>query len=147
PDRPRGRSAWENRARRPLRRGREGVRQREPAEKKPPSLRVPKRRSPSPALPSPAREGGLGWENWIASPCASLRARNDKVPPSELHLRRFLRASACREFRHRLVAGENRFRPDDGRKRAQRRIIRAHCLDVIAPRHRDAVLGAFELRL
>ena len=51
------------------------------------------------------------------------------------------------ELSHRLVAGENSLRPEQGREGAQRRIVDQHRVDIVAARHRNAILGAFELRL
>ena len=75
------------------------------------------------------------------------RAPRPRNARSELHLRRRLRAFVGGEFRHRLVAAEDGLRPEHGREGAQRRVIGPHRLDIVAPRDRDAVLGAFELRL
>src|SRR5271169_4237466 len=71
----------------------------------------------------------------------------DVLHLSELHLRRRLRTLVRSEFRHRLFPGEHRLRPEHGRKGAQRRIKGAHRVDVIAPRNRNTILRAFELRL
>src|SRR5262249_7533834 len=67
--------------------------------------------------------------------------------PSELDLRVAPDVLGDREFRHRLAARVERLRPEHARNGAQLGVVDAHRLDVVAPRHRDAVLGAFELRL
>src|SRR4029079_4591024 len=66
---------------------------------------------------------------------------------SELDLRWRLRCVACGKFRHWLVAAGRRRSPDHARKGTQLSIVGAHRLDIVAPRHRDAVLGPFKLRL
>src|SRR5262245_50595195 len=70
-----------------------------------------------------------------------------RIEPLELHLRVALGILADGELLHRLVALVERRRPDHAGKGAQFGVVGAHRLDVVAPRHRDAVLGALELRL
>ena len=65
----------------------------------------------------------------------------------ELHLRRALGLFGDGERLHRLVAFVERARPDHAGKRLELGVVGLHRLDVVAPRDRDAVLGAFELRL
>src|SRR5471032_1591558 len=66
---------------------------------------------------------------------------------SELDGRRRLGGIAGRELRHRLVRTEGGHRPQHARERLEFGVVGAHGLDVVAARHGDAVLGAFELRL
>ena len=66
---------------------------------------------------------------------------------SELHLRRRLRTLDRGELRHRLVAAEECRGPQQAGEGLELGVVGAHRLDVVAPRDRDAVLGAFELRL
>src|SRR6476660_1242850 len=66
---------------------------------------------------------------------------------SEFHLRRFVRTFARREFRHRLVTAEERIGPYDSGECAKLGVIRTHGLDVVAARNRNAIFGAFQLRL
>src|SRR5260370_1276076 len=48
----------------------------------------------------------------------------------KLHLRRLLRTLDRSEFNHRLVSGEKRFRPEEGRESAQGRFFNPHPIDV-----------------
>src|SRR5262249_59342030 len=66
---------------------------------------------------------------------------------SELYRRRPARFLRDREGLHWLLAAVERVGPDHAGKRPELGVVHAHRLDVVAPRHRDAVLGAFELRL
>src|SRR6516165_2515808 len=81
-----------------------------------------------------------------ASP-ARTQACRFTIAPLELHLRRRCRTGSCGEFRHWFFAREGRFCPDDCRECPQRRVKGAYRVDIIAPCHRNAVLGPFELRL
>ncbi len=65
----------------------------------------------------------------------------------EIDLRRLHLLLGDGERLHRLVAAIENVRPDDAGESSQLGVIDAHCFDVVAPRNRDAVLGAFELRL
>ena len=66
---------------------------------------------------------------------------------SEFYLRGLAGIFARCEFRHRLIGAEECIGPNDTGERPQLRIVEAYRLDVVAPGNRDAVLGAFELRL
>ncbi len=66
---------------------------------------------------------------------------------SEFHLRRRLHVLGHCERLHRLVVLVKRGGPDHAGKGAQLRVVLPHRLDVVAARHCDAVLRAFELRL
>src|SRR5437879_12044785 len=65
----------------------------------------------------------------------------------ELDLRRTLGLFGDGEGLHRLVAFIERARPDHARKGLELGIVCLHRPDVVAPSDRDAVFGAFELRL
>src|SRR5882724_10725862 len=65
----------------------------------------------------------------------------------ELDLRRALGLFGDGERLHRLVGLVERARPDHAGKRLEFGVVGLHRLDVVAPRDRNAVLGAFELRL
>src|SRR5262245_6711534 len=91
--------------------------------------------------------------NHAANHAAAHSAARDHARPGaridalELHLRIALGFLADGEFLHRLAALVERRGPDHARKRAQLGVVGTHRLDVVAARHRDAVLGALELRL
>src|SRR5688572_23531794 len=68
---------------------------------------------------------------------------NESFP--ELHLRRLLRVLVGGELGHRLAAADHG--PDLAGEGPDLGVVGAHRLDVVAPRHGDAVLGAFELAL
>src|SRR5262245_12634539 len=70
-----------------------------------------------------------------------------RIGRSELHLRRPGHVLGHREGLHRLFAPVQRRGPDHARERAQLRVVLPHRVDVVAPRHRDAILRALELRL
>src|SRR5262249_5466846 len=80
-------------------------------------------------------------------PCRMARIAVCAMARSELHRRRPARFLRDREGLHRLLAAVERVGPDHAGKRPELGVVHAHRLDVVAPRHRDAVLGAFELRL
>src|ERR1700719_818182 len=75
---------------------------------------------------------------------AHLRSRSTEL---ELHGGWFRHVFCDRECLHGLVAAVEGGSPDHAGKGAQLRVVLAHRLDVVAPCHRDAILGAFELRL
>src|SRR5262249_49506236 len=102
---------------------------------------------------STARAGRMSVSNTQDSASRPTRGRRSSrkaltsSSPSELHLRRTLRLFRDGEGLHRLIPSVERRSPDQARERAQLRIVLPHRLDVVAARHRDAVLGALELRL
>ena len=66
---------------------------------------------------------------------------------AEVDLRHFHLILGDGEVLERLVGGVPELRPEDRREGAQREVVIAHGVDVVAAGHRDAVLGAFQLRL
>src|SRR5262245_565744 len=70
-----------------------------------------------------------------------------RILRSELDLWRPGHVLGHREGLHRLFAAVERRGPDHTWEGAQLRVVLPHRVDVIAPRHGDAVLRAFELRL
>src|SRR6516165_4152 len=80
------------------------------------------------------------------------RRNRDTRPPerteaSEFYRGRFLQILRDGECLHRLVAPVERRCPQDAGIRLELGVVGTHPLDVVAPRDRDAVLGAFQLRL
>src|SRR5262245_28210600 len=68
--------------------------------------------------------------------------REASTMPSELHRRRSLVfGSGCERF-HRLAIAIKRRCPDHARPRLELGVVRTNGFNVVAPRHRDAVLGA-----
>src|SRR4249919_1369623 len=65
----------------------------------------------------------------------------------ELYLRRFGRALAGSELRHRLIGPEERRGPDHAGECSELSIIGPNRLNVVAARNRDAVFSAFKLGL
>src|ERR1700677_1756205 len=103
----------------------------------------------TPRLGPKLRHGETRSDETAQAQCLSfffVRARNDGEA-SELNLRRLFGAFGGGALGQRLVARKRGFRPEHGWESAQRGIVSAHRLDVVAPRYRDAVLGAFKLRL
>src|SRR6185312_3832781 len=66
---------------------------------------------------------------------------------AEIDLRQFQLVFGDREIRQRFIRGVPESRPQHRRERPQWQIVVPDGLDIVAPRHRDAVFGAFKLRL
>src|SRR5437764_12493736 len=84
---------------------------------------------------------------WEARAAATVRGEGIIGRPSEPDLRRPLYVFGDGEGLHRLIVTVQHRGPDPARKCAELRVVELHCLDVVAPRHRDPILGAFELGL
>src|SRR5262245_32804687 len=102
------------------------------------------------ASSSPTSASEVARASPPSPPKGRMLAREEpatRISRSELHLRRPDHVLGHREGLHGLFAAVERRGPDHARERAQLRVVLPHRVDVVAPRHGDAVLRAFELRL
>src|SRR6516225_6157742 len=95
--------------------------------------------------PRPARLTATRRRRSSGGPRSFWRLRPELAQPSELHLRWRLGGVGGRVLGHRLVRTENRRSPDRRWKRPEVRVVHAYRVDVVAPSHGDAVLGALKL--
>src|SRR5436190_86066 len=98
------------------------------------------------AFSVPVRSVTLDFNGGIATSAAAIPATNSLLS-REINFRRRRNRLLVVDGELRLFLEAERHGGQVARKGAHRHVVFLHCLDVALPCDRDAVLGAFELRL